>query len=142
MATLIWDVKTGAVVGKPLHGHSDMVYSVAYSPDGKNIVSGSFDRSICFWSSFPSISTQLSPSYDPKHHFSKSPDSTGWVRDSEGGLLYWVPLYYRMSLHSPARLKISLTTHIQSCSLDFEDFARLWNLLDPYFQQYVTIALF
>ena len=30
-------------------GHSSCVYSVAFSPDGKAIVSGSFDESIKMW---------------------------------------------------------------------------------------------
>ena len=60
--TRIWDVETGAIVGKPLNGHSDYVTSVSYSPDGEHIVSGPFDSTICLWRSFPPISTQLSPS--------------------------------------------------------------------------------
>ena len=32
-----------------LTGHSDSVFSVAYSPDGKHIVSGSGDRTVKIW---------------------------------------------------------------------------------------------
>ena len=32
-----------------LCGHSDPVYSVGFSPDGKYIASGSFDRSVHIW---------------------------------------------------------------------------------------------
>ena len=39
--------KTGAAVGKP--GHSGRVLSVAYSADGKYIVSGSIDRITRNW---------------------------------------------------------------------------------------------
>jgi len=34
-----------------LRGHSDLVFSVAYSPDGKHIVSGSFDSTVKVWDS-------------------------------------------------------------------------------------------
>ena len=34
-----------------LTGHSDSVYSVAYSPDGKHIVSGSGDKTVKIWDS-------------------------------------------------------------------------------------------
>jgi WD40 repeat protein len=34
-----------------LRGHSDYVYSVAYSPDGKHIVTGSRDDTVKVWDS-------------------------------------------------------------------------------------------
>ncbi|KAF7966723.1 hypothetical protein HWV62_37265, partial [Athelia sp. TMB] len=34
---------------KTIEGHTENVISVSYSPDGKHIVSGSWDRSICIW---------------------------------------------------------------------------------------------
>jgi WD40 repeat protein len=42
----IRDVETGNPVGEPLHGHTIWVKSVAFSSDGKCVVSGSFDRTI------------------------------------------------------------------------------------------------
>ena len=32
-----------------LTGHSGSVYSVAYSPDGKHLVSGSYDNTVKVW---------------------------------------------------------------------------------------------
>ena len=32
-----------------MEGHTDLVYSVAYSPDGEKFISGSFDKSIRIW---------------------------------------------------------------------------------------------
>ena len=34
-----------------LRGHSESVWSVAYSPDGKHIVSGSYDSTVKVWDS-------------------------------------------------------------------------------------------
>ena len=34
-----------------LRGHSERVFSVAYSPDGKHIVSGSGDKTVKIWDS-------------------------------------------------------------------------------------------
>ena len=51
------------------------------------------------------------------------PNMDGWVRDSEGGLLYWVPHDIRTGVHSPALLTIPLTSRDRSVSLDFDDFA-------------------
>jgi len=39
----------GIAIGDPLLGHEDYVRSVAFSPDGKKIVSGSDDKTIRVW---------------------------------------------------------------------------------------------
>jgi WD40 repeat protein len=33
---ILWDVATGQTIGQPLEGHTDWVYSVAFSPDGRD----------------------------------------------------------------------------------------------------------
>jgi WD40 repeat protein len=45
----VWDAETGGEVVGPLKGHSNYVASVAFSPDGCRIVSGSFDNTIRVW---------------------------------------------------------------------------------------------
>jgi WD40 repeat protein len=44
----VWDVETGRRVHE-LQGHGDEVTSVAFTPDGKRLVSGSFDRTVILW---------------------------------------------------------------------------------------------
>ncbi len=160
----IWDAETGAPVGGPLEGHVDWVWSIAYSPDGWHIISGSDDGTIKTWDAeahtaagkplgehtsqsiayssdgnhivsgsydnttrildaFPRASIRP-PSCNPMHpSFYAKPDKDGWVKDSEGGLLYWVPHDCRESVHSPAIMTIPLTSRNRTVSLDFEDFA-------------------
>jgi len=119
----MWDAKTGAAVGTPLTGHADDVTSIAFSPDGQHFASGSWDRSIHVWNSFPYTPVQPS-SCDPiRADAFAQPDAEGWVRDSNNGLLYWVPPDCRIGLHSPALLTIPPTSHTRCVSLDFEDFA-------------------
>ena len=55
--------------------------------------------------------------------FCAQPDPEGWVKDSDDGLLYWVPPYCCTGPHSPALLTMPLTSQRQSVSLDFEEFA-------------------
>ncbi|HZE17591.1 MAG TPA: WD40 repeat domain-containing protein [Mycobacterium sp.] len=49
----VWDAGTGLPVGAPLTGHPNWVTSVALSPDGKLIVSGSADNTLRLWPSYP-----------------------------------------------------------------------------------------
>ena len=115
-----WAAETGAAVGSPLQEETASIVSVAYSPDAQNIVSGSDHKTICVSEPFPQRFSSCNPAHP---HLRSLPDSHGWVRDSRGGLLYWVPLDCREGLHSPALITMPLTSGIRSVPLDFEDFA-------------------
>ena len=117
----IWDAETGSAVGGPLKGHTSTVFSVAYSPGGRYIISGSLDETIRIWDTCtvsPDSSGDLI-----SLHFYTPPDPEGWVRDPKGGLLYWVPVDYRIGLHSPPTFTIPETSHFRSISLNFGHFA-------------------
>ncbi|KAH7916905.1 WD40 repeat-like protein [Leucogyrophana mollusca] len=47
----VFDVSTGQSVVGPIKGHTDAVFSVVYSPDGRLLVTASWDRSIRVWDS-------------------------------------------------------------------------------------------
>ena len=119
----IWDHETGIGIGNPLMAHTDIVMSVACSADGRHFASGSFDTTIHVWDSFPAPPIQQSPSCNQTNgDFCAQPDENGWVRDSEDGLLYWVPEDFRSGLHSSALLTIPPTSHTRSVALEFGDF--------------------
>ncbi|CAA7270819.1 unnamed protein product [Cyclocybe aegerita] len=44
-----FNAETGKVVAGPLKGHADVVLSVAFSPDGSYVVSGSADETVRIW---------------------------------------------------------------------------------------------
>ena len=44
----LWDVQTGAPIAK-LKGHTYHVNSIAFSPDGKTLASGSGDGTVLLW---------------------------------------------------------------------------------------------
>jgi WD40 repeat protein len=45
----LWNVATRQPLGEPLKGHKFGVESVAFSPDGKLLTSGSSDNTIILW---------------------------------------------------------------------------------------------
>src|SRR5258706_56009 len=119
----IWEPENGTAVGNPPGRHTGVVNSMAYSSDRKRIASGSCDETTLVLDPFLHVPLPSS-SCDPVHpDFFAKPDISGWVRDSEGDLLYWVPLDIRPGVHSPALLTIPLTSRYRSVSLDFDDFA-------------------
>ncbi|KAJ3397162.1 general transcription repressor [Lobulomyces angularis] len=44
----VWDTRTGFLLER-FEGHQDSVYSVAFSPDGRSIVSGALDQTLKIW---------------------------------------------------------------------------------------------
>jgi hypothetical protein len=119
----IWDVETGVAVGSPLEGHAHPAQPIAYSPDGQYVVSGSHDNIMHAWDGFPGLSIRPS-SCKPMHpSFRAKLDPDGWVRDSEGGLLYWVPQDCRNGLHLSPHLTIPVTSPTRSVFLEFDEFA-------------------
>ncbi len=46
---LLWNMTTGISQTLSAREHTDQVWSVAFSPDGKTLATGSFDRSIILW---------------------------------------------------------------------------------------------
>ena len=45
----VWEVRTAEPVGQPITGHEDWVNILAFSPDGKRVMSGSWGGSVRIW---------------------------------------------------------------------------------------------
>jgi hypothetical protein len=124
MTIRIWDGMAGGPPVKPRERHTGNLKSIANSSNGRHMVSAPAENTNDVSNSFPSRSIQYSPFCNLMYpHLLARPDPNGWVRDSEGGLLYWVPPDCRIGLHSPALMTIPPTSDTRSVSLDFANFA-------------------
>ena len=45
----MWDVASGKDVLRLRHGHSNTIWEVAFSPDGKRLATASADRTVKIW---------------------------------------------------------------------------------------------
>src|SRR5215470_9825326 len=103
----------------PFNEHKCWVTSVAFSPDGKQVVSGSEDKTL----------------YVGRMHDGALPlftdctlvDVQGWVTLPGNQLLFWVPHLHQCSLHRPSTIKV-IGPH-ETC-LDFSKsvFGDKWTL--------------
>jgi WD40 repeat protein len=103
----VWDAWTGDALMEPMRGHTDSVMSVAFSPDGERIASGSYDETIRVWDArtgsttadkFTSSTVDLGTDAITLPYAQES-----WVRGPNQELIMWVPPEYRFCLQLPPR---------------------------------------
>ncbi|KZP08047.1 WD40 repeat-like protein [Athelia psychrophila] len=140
----IWDVKTGALIAGPSARHTDAVYSVAFSPDGQRIVSGSGDKTIRIWdatmgtpaarsfeghtAAVNTISSSQKQQSNVHNGLGGHPQlKNGWMVNSSGGLLFYVPYAHRAGLwwrHNTAVISSNSTCLDLTCFVHGEDWVR------------------
>ncbi|KAF8738193.1 ribosomal large subunit assembly, partial [Rhizoctonia solani] len=112
-----WDSENGKLIHGPLKGHTDGVECIQFSPDGSHLVSCSHDHTIRFWNaSLLETHSQDNAMRDADHArvAASAPDpvdlwsldSDGWVVDSLGRRLAWVPSDLRTYLALPPTTSI------------------------------------
>ncbi|KAI0263280.1 hypothetical protein BC834DRAFT_827890, partial [Gloeopeniophorella convolvens] len=94
----VWDAETGHAAARPFTGHTSSVLSVAFSPDGRHIASGSFDRTIRIWDAETGHAT-AGPFAGHIGRFRVIDD--GWIHGENGKLMIWIPEPHRTYLHHP-----------------------------------------
>ena len=83
----LWDAATGTPVGVPLRGHGGTIYSTSFSPDGRRIVSASYDGTAIVWTIAPTTQELIDQakalvprclSADLRTRFGLSPEPPAW----------------------------------------------------------------
>ncbi len=79
---ILWDVATQSEVRR-LRGHTNTIWALAFTPDGKSLASGSMDQTVKFWDT---ASGQLRETIVPGESGSSlgaRPGSEGEIRATE-----------------------------------------------------------
>ena len=86
---LVWDAQSDQIVCGPITGHDDSVTSVCFSPDGKQILSGSNDDTARIWDA--TSGKHLSPPYrghtDDIYSICSFPDGRRFATGSVDGTI-------------------------------------------------------
>ncbi|KAJ7131895.1 WD40-repeat-containing domain protein [Mycena crocata] len=140
----VWNIAERALLSNVLLGHTDEMTALAFSPDGRQIVSAALDRTIRVrkWSveahqqngeyranfAFSSNPAHSFPIHDPLYgrgirtaepYRCCSIDEHGWMKGEGGELLFWVPPENRAGLWMPDTLAIIAA---QPTALDLSHF--------------------
>ncbi|CAE6438548.1 unnamed protein product [Rhizoctonia solani] len=116
MRICLWDLHSEDMLFETLEGHTGAVLSVAFSHSGAYIVSGSSDCAIRIWTSKPENTNPDSVSRASFGSWSLTRE--GWITDSRGRALLWVPTDLRAPLLMPRNTGIICANG--SLNLDFE----------------------
>ncbi|KAF7977771.1 hypothetical protein HWV62_2653 [Athelia sp. TMB] len=124
----IWDAKTGVLIVGPFERQSGRVYSVMFSPDGQCLASASSSAIRIF--DVSTLSALPNPADSPSLHSQEQgrnevrvaegfPQSSrllesGWMVDSAGGLLFYVPHELRAGLCWPDETAVIFTADMRS----------------------------
>ncbi|KAF5314759.1 hypothetical protein D9611_007177 [Ephemerocybe angulata] len=98
----VWDAQTGKAALDPFVGHTDAINSVSFSPDGSCVASGSDDKTVRVWKIPQAHEFRESQECVFLHeypHGCTTIGDDGWLRNTNGDVLMWIPPSFRDGLY-------------------------------------------
>ncbi|KAJ7613199.1 quinon protein alcohol dehydrogenase-like superfamily [Roridomyces roridus] len=98
---LVLETETMHLLSGVLNGHTASVCCLRWFPDGTQVASGSWDKTIRFWDVRPSFesNTALQAHLGDSPIFKLTGDMHGWVLNGASQRMFWVPPWLREGLY-------------------------------------------
>lgn len=126
---IMWDVATGQSIGIPLSGHSSVVTSLAFSPDGKILASGYNDNTIVLWDvSTHQVIGQLLKANSRIQALAYSPDGKTLASGGSDLTLWNLETYQSVSLPSEDVISIAFSADGKTLASEQSAKISLWDV--------------